>query len=63
MVEQRVQFGVECPQCHWKHFMEVGIDTKLLKSPMYQEIKNQLEAWLRSRCPDHLGMIANLSRN
>jgi hypothetical protein len=43
--------------------MEVEADVKLLKSPLYEEIRHQLEAWLRSRCPDHLGAIANMSKN
>ena len=62
-MEQRVRVGVECPDCHWKHFMEVEMDVRLLKSPVYREIKDQLEAWVRSRCPDHLSAIANMSRN
>lgn len=43
--------------------MEAEIEVNLLKSPMYQQIKNELEAWIRSRCPNHLGAIANLSKN
>lgn len=43
--------------------MEAEIETSLLNSPLYREIKNQLEAWILSRCPDHLGAIANLSKN
>ena len=62
-MERRVQVGVQCPQCHWKHFMEVEADVTLLKSPLYEEIRHQLEAWLRSHCPDHLGAIANMSKN
>lgn len=62
-MEQRVQVGVQCPQCRWKHHIEVEMDVKLLQSPLYQEIKGHLEAWLLSRCPDHLGAIANLSKN
>jgi len=35
-VEQRIQVGVQCPQCRWKHHMEVEMDVKLLQSPLYQ---------------------------
>lgn len=63
-MEQRVQVGVECPQCHWRHFLEVEIhDDRLLKSPLAGEIKAHLEAWVASRCPDHLGPILEQSKN
>ena len=62
-VEQRAQVGVECPQCHCKQFMEMEVESELLKSPIAKEIKAHLEAWLASRCPDHLGIIARMSKN
>ena len=62
-MEQRVRIGVECPACHWKQFMDAEIDVGLLNSPVYREIKSQLEAWIRSHCPDHLSAIADMSRN
>ncbi len=62
-MEQRVRVGVECPACHWKQFVDAEIDVSLLKSPIYQEIKGHLEAWVRSHCPDHLNAIANMSKN
>jgi len=43
--------------------MDAEIDVSLLKSPVYREIKGHLEAWVRSRCPDHLSAIANMSKN
>ena len=43
--------------------MEVEIDEGLLNSPQYKEIKGHLEAWMKSRCPDHLGVIAEMSKN
>ena len=43
--------------------MEVEIDQKLIQSPLYKKIQLELEEWMRSRCPDHLGVIAGLSKN
>jgi hypothetical protein len=43
--------------------MEVGLDQLLLDSPQGREIQRQLEEWLRSRCPDHLGPIMEMSKN
>ena len=62
-MEQRAQVPVECPQCHWKHFVEVEIDQRMIQSPLYAKIQRELEEWIRSRCPDHLGVIAGLSKN
>ncbi|PYV10760.1 MAG: hypothetical protein DMG23_06570 [Acidobacteria bacterium] len=62
-VEQRVQVGVECPQCHWRHFLEVEMDEKFLNTPLAREIRHHLEAWIASRCPDHLGLISKFSKN
>jgi hypothetical protein len=58
-----VQVGVVCPTCSRRHFLEVGADDSLLNSPAGREIRAHLEAWLASRCPDHLGQIAQISRN
>jgi len=63
-MEQRTQLPVECPQCHWRHFVETEIDRDLLRSPLAQEIRSQLEAWMASHCPDHLNVMASkLSKN
>ena len=62
-MEQRARVRVECPQCHRCQFMEAEIDEFLLNSPLFGEIQNHLEAWLRDRCPDHLGAIAKMSKN
>jgi len=43
--------------------MEVEIDQRLIQSPLYKRIQQELEEWIRSRCPDHLGVIAGLSKN
>jgi len=62
-MEHRGLVGVECPQCHWKHFMELGLDQAIMDSPAAQEIQHQLQEWLRSRCPDHLGAILEKMKN
>ncbi|MGH9359535.1 MAG: hypothetical protein ACRD1O_10230 [Terriglobia bacterium] len=55
--------GVECPRCHWKQFVEVHLDKPQMDSPMAREIRAQLEAWIASRCPDHLNVLPALSKN
>ncbi|MGH9355526.1 MAG: hypothetical protein ACRD10_05290 [Terriglobia bacterium] len=55
--------GVECPRCHWKQFIEINLDTPQTDNPMAREIRAQLEAWIASRCPDHLNVIPALSKN
>ncbi len=62
-MEQRTQVRVECPQCHWRHFLEVEIDNDLLASPVAKEIQAHLQDWIASRCPDHLGAIGEMSKN
>lgn len=62
-MERNVQIPVECPQCHNKRFMEAEVDPRLLNSPLYQEIQEHLRAWVLSQCPDHLGIIAEMSKN
>ncbi len=63
-MEQRTQLPVECPQCHGRQFVEVELDRSLLMhSPQAQAIRAELEAWMASRCPDHLGVISQLSKN
>lgn len=62
-MEQRTQVSVKCPVCHWRNLIEMEVDDSLMKSPLRLEIQNQLEAWMASRCPDHLGSIAQMSRN
>ncbi|MGH9449144.1 MAG: hypothetical protein ACRD11_01240 [Terriglobia bacterium] len=59
----RAQVGVECPQCHWKQFVEVQLEKTQLDHPLAVEIRRQLEAWMASRCPDHLNAISMLSKN
>jgi len=59
----RAQVGVVCPLCARRHFLEIGCDDSLLASPAAKEIREHLEAWMASRCPDHLGAIAEMGRN
>ena len=59
----RAQVGIECPTCHARHFMEIQIESQMLNSRAAEEIRRQLEAWIASRCPDHLGPILKTSKN
>ena len=43
--------------------MELSLDQAIMDSPMAKEIQHQLQEWLRSRCPDHLGPIMEKMRN
>lgn len=61
-MEHRAQIPVECPQCHWRYFQEISLDDWLVQSAAV-EIRAHLEAWLASRCPEHLGPILKCSRN
>lgn len=62
-MEHRARVGVECPQCHWRHLLEVHLEETLLDSPYAAEIQQHLQAWLASRCPEHLGGFLKASRN
>jgi len=62
-MEQRARVGVECPKCHWREFVDVEMDPKIIQSPLAQEIQAHLQEWMLSRCPDHLGEFLNTSRN
>lgn len=65
MEQHRAQVGVECPQCHFRQFMEVDSDlgSALSDGAVAQKIYAELQAWMISRCPDHLKAIVGLSRN
>ena len=58
-----LQVGVVCPLCQRRHFLEIAGDDSFLGSPAAKQIREHLEAWMASRCPDHLGIIAEMSRN
>ncbi len=43
--------------------MELGLDEGILDTPVAKEIQRQLQEWLLSRCPDHLGAIMEKMKN
>jgi len=43
--------------------MELGLDKAILDSPVAREIQRELQEWLRSRCPDHLGALLEKMKN
>ncbi len=43
--------------------MQAEVDPRLMSSPVYKEIQEELMAWMLSRCPDHLGLFAEMSKN
>ena len=59
----RTQVGIDCPTCHARQFMEIQIDSPVNNSRAAEEIRRQLELWIASRCPDHLGPILKISMN
>ncbi len=63
VLAHRAQVGIECPTCHVKQFMEIQLDSPVTNSPAAVEIRRQLEAWIASRCPDHLGPVLKTSMN
>lgn len=62
-VEHRAQVAVECPQCHWRQFMEVNLDKTAADKAYGREIQALIQEWLRTRCPDHLGTFLEISKN
>jgi len=60
-MEHRAHVPVQCPVCKWRHFMEVETEDLDLKSG--GALREHLEAWIASRCPDHLGPILEMSKN
>ena len=61
--EYRAWVGVECPRCRQGQFFDLQIEQPLVNAPAAIEIRRQLEAWLASRCPNHLGPILKYSKN
>jgi hypothetical protein len=62
-MEERTQVRIECPVCHRRQFIEMEVDSGLLRSPLAEEFRKHLVEWVISRCPDHLGPLVNLSKN
>jgi hypothetical protein len=59
----RAQVGVECPRCHFRQFVEVESDKPELNPPLVTEIRDQLQAWMASHCPEHLTSTLGRARN
>lgn len=57
------QMGVECPQCHIRQFVEIHLENPAGGFALARELRAQLEAWMASRCPDHLNVLTQYSRN
>jgi hypothetical protein len=43
--------------------MELSLDQAIMDTPVAREIQRQLQEWLRSRCPDHLGALLQKMKN
>jgi hypothetical protein len=63
ILAHRAQVGIECPTCHATQIMEIQMDSPVSNSYAAEEIRRQLEAWIASRCPDHLGPVLKTSMN
>jgi len=61
LMEHRAQMPVQCPVCNWRHFME--IEAEEMDFAAGKELRHHLEAWIASRCPDHLGPILEMTKN
>ena len=61
--EHLAHLGVVCPRCNFRQFVEVEFDQHNLSAPQVQEIRSQLEAWMASRCPEHLRPTIEKSKN
>jgi hypothetical protein len=60
-MEHRAHVPVQCPVCSWRHFLEVEVEEFDMAAGA--EMRKHLEAWIASRCPDHLGPILEMSKN
>jgi hypothetical protein len=43
--------------------MELSLDQAIMDTPVARQIQHELQEWLRSRCPDHLGAIMEHMKN
>jgi hypothetical protein len=43
--------------------VELSLDQTIMDAPVARKIQHELQEWLRSRCPDHLGSIMEKMRN
>ncbi len=60
-MDHHAQVPVQCPVCNWRHFLEVEVED--FSKVAGGELREHLEAWIASRCPDHLGPILQMSKN
>ena len=60
-MQQLAQVPVQCPVCNWRHFMQMEVEERDLAAGT--ELRKHLEAWIASRCPDHLGPIMEMTKN
>ena len=60
-MQHRAQLPVQCPVCNWQHFLEIGVEEEDFAAGA--ELRKHLEAWIASRCPDHLGPVLESSKN
>lgn len=61
--EHHAQLGVECPQCHFRQFVQVEFDELEMNPPLVMEIRAHLQAWMASHCPDHLRATVGRMKN
>lgn len=60
-MEHHAQVPVQCPVCNWRHFLEIEVED--FSNVVGADLREHLEAWIASRCPDHLGPILEMSKN
>ncbi len=60
-VTYRVRIPVECVHCHWRHYLEVELEDFNSAAPA--ELQAQLQVWVASRCPAHLGPVTEINKN
>ncbi|MGO8791245.1 MAG: hypothetical protein ACLQVL_28205 [Terriglobia bacterium] len=60
-MEHRAQVPVQCPVCNWRQFVEVEVED--FDKVAGAELRQHLEAWIASRCPDHLRPILDMTKN
>ncbi len=63
-MDHHAQVPVQCPVCNSRQFLGVELeDFDKVGAIGAAAIQKHLEAWLASRCPDHLGPILEMSKN
>ncbi len=62
-MDHRAQVGIECPRCHNQQFMELQLEIPEQLWPVAREVRQHLEEWIASRCPNHLAPILKAAKN